>query len=257
MANPVLEKNFGEQAAADGALASSQQTMLGQAGPTVTERMTVGGVTGKTAFLLLLVVGAGTWGWGLVEPTGAFPGWFIWVVLGALGVAILTAFRPQLAPFLGPVYALMQGTVVGVISRVYDAAFDGIVVQAVMATVATFLGMLVLYATGIIKASPRFRKIVVGATFGIVIFYGLSIILSLFGVNASFVWDGSPLGILISLAVIVIAALNLVLDFDFIDRGVEAGLPKPMEWMAAFGLMVTIIWLYLEFLRLFARLQQR
>ena len=146
---------------------------------------------------------------------------------------------------------------VGVISKIYDAAYDGIIIQALLATVATFAGMLVLYATGVIKASPRFRKIVIGATLGIALFYLLSIVLSLFGVEMAFVWDGSPLGILISLAIIVVAALNLVLDFDFIDRGVEAGFPKNMEWMAAFGLMVTIVWLYLEFLRLFGRLNQR
>lgn len=254
MANPVLEKNFGE-AAADGALAASSQQAL--RGPVVADGMSIGGVVTKTALLLVLVVGGASWGWAATESSGTIPGWYLWVLFGTIGIAIFAAVRPQLAPILGPVYAVLQGGLVGVISKIYDAAFDGIILQALLATVATFVGMLLLYATGIIKASPRFRKVVIGATLGIALFYLLSIVLSLFGVSMSFVWDGSPLGIFLSLAIIVIAALNLVLDFDFIDRGVEAGLPKVMEWMAAFGLMVTIVWLYLEFLRLFARLNQR
>ena len=257
MANPVLQKNFGDQAALDAGMTTTQGGIPGHAGPVVTERMSVGGVTTKTGGLLLLVLAAAAWGWSITNPLAGFPGWFLWLVLGAFGVAIVTVVRPQLAPFLAPVYAVLEGVLLGVISRVYEAAWDGIVIQAVLATMATFVGMLLLYATGVIKASPRFRKIVIGATVGIALFYLLSIGLSLFGVSMPYVWDGSPLGILISVAVIVVAALNLVLDFDFIDRGVEAGLPKAMEWLAAFGLMVTIVWLYLEFLRLFGRLNQR
>lgn len=254
MANPVLEKTFGEEAAADGALAAGQEQAL--RGPVSADGMTIGGVVGKTAFLLALVVTAAGWGWGQVDATGAIPGWYLWVLFGTIGVAIFAAIRPQFAMVLGPIFAVLEGLLVGVISKIYDATFDGIIIQALLATVATFVGMLLLYATGIIKASPKFRKVVIGATLGIALFYLLSIVLSLFGVSMNFVWDGSPLGILISLAIIVVAALNLVLDFDFIERGVEAGLPRPMEWMAAFGLMVTIVWLYLEFLRLFARLNQ-
>ncbi len=254
MANPVLEKSFGEEATADGALATGQEQAL--RGPVVADGMTVGGVVGKTAFLLALVVVSAGWGWSQVEASGTIPGWYLWVLFGTIGVAIFAAIRPQFAMVLGPVFAILEGLLVGVISKIYDAAFDGIIVQALLATFATFAGMLLLYATGIIKASPKFRKVIIGATLGIGLFYLLSILLSLFGVNVSFVWDGSPLGIVISLVIIAVAALNLVLDFDFIDRGVEAGLPKVMEWMAAFGLMVTIVWLYLEFLRLFARLNQ-
>lgn len=257
MANPVLERNFGGDAAADASLANAQQQVMGHEGPITSDRMEAGGVVGKTAFLLLLVVGAGAWGWQQVQPGEPFPAWYLWVLLGAVAVAIFTAVRPQLAPFLGPLYALLQGALVGTISRLYETLYDGIIVQAVLATVATFVVMLVLYVTGVIKATPRFRKTVIVATVGIFFFYLVAIVLSFFGLNMDVVWGGGPLGILISVAVIIVAALNLVLDFDFIDRGIEAGLPKQMEWLAAFGLMVTIVWLYLEFLRLFARLQQR
>ncbi len=256
MANPVIERSFGEDATADAALSASQQQVMGQTGPVQADAMTVGGVVSKTFILLLLVVGGAYWGWTTTEASLGIPGWYIWVVLGTIAVAIMAAIRPQLAMILGPVYAILQGALVGVISRVYDAAFDGIVVQALIATLATVLGMLLLYATGVIKASPKLRKTVIVATVGIGLFYLFSIILSLFGAGMSFVWDGSPLGIAISVVIIIVAALNLVLDFDFIDRGVSAGMPSQFEWMAAFGLMVTIVWLYIEFLRLFARLNQ-
>ena len=229
---------------------------MGDAGPVRADTMSVGGVVSKTLFLLLLVVGAASWGWANTDPADGIPGWYWWVVFGAIFVAIFTAIRPQLALVLGPIYALLQGALIGVISRVYEAAWDGIVINALLATVATVFGMLLLYASGAIKATPRVRKTIIVATMGIAIFYLFSFILSIFGVVFPFIWDGSPLGIFLSLAIIVVAALNLVLDFDFIDRGVQAGMPKMFEWLAAFGLMVTIIWHYIEFLRLFARLNQ-
>lgn len=257
MANPVLERTFGTGAVPDAAITEAQQQMLGQTGPVAADTMTVQGVFRATLALFAVVLVGAAYGWGAVGDTATLPGWFLFAILGMVALAITIAVRPALAPILGPLYALAQGVLLGMLSRVYETAFEGIVLNAVLATFATFIGMLILYGSGVVKATAKFRKVVVGATLGIGLFYLLSIVLSLFGAPMTFVWDGSPLGIVISLGIIVVAALNLVLDFDFIDRGVAAGLPSRTEWLAGFGLMVTIVWLYLEFLRLFARLNQR
>lgn len=257
MANPVLDRSFGENAVPDAAITRSQQEALGQRGPVAADTMSIAGVSRATATLLALLLAGGVYGWNTTQATLGIPGWYLWAVLGLVALAFVIAFRPNLAPILGPVYALAQGALLGVISRVYEAAFDGVVLNAVLATLATFVGMLVLYSTGVIRATPKFRKIIMGATLGVMLFYVLSLVLMWMGVPMTFVWDSSPLGIGISLVVIAIAALNLVLDFDFVDRGVAAGLASKHDWLAAFGLMVTIVWLYLEFLRLFARLQNR
>ena len=254
MANPTLQKSFGElpAASADAALQQQAPSPITVDG----DSMTIGGTSAKTGFLLLLVLGAGTWGWSLVDPvagTTSIPGWLFLVMIGALILAIVTAFRPQIAVFTSPIYALTQGVMVGAISHIYDAAWDGIVLQAILATAAVFIVMLVLFATRTIRVTNRMRGIVIGATFGIALFYLASILLSLFGASIPFVWDSGPIGILFSVLVVGIAAFNLMLDFDLIERGVQARAPKYMEWYAAFGLMVTIIWMYIEILRLLAK----
>jgi uncharacterized YccA/Bax inhibitor family protein len=224
--------------------------------------MTVGGAATAAGVLIVLLCVGAVFGWNAVtiDQTGQtvnFPGWLLLPLFAALGVAFLTVFKPHLARFTGPVYAILQGLVVGAISHVYDAAYNGIVIQAIGATVAVFLVMLALYGLRIIKVNDRFRRIVIGATFGILILYGVSFLFSLFGHTPSFLYDSSAFGILLSVFIAGVAAFNLALDFDMIERGAKAGAPKQMEWYAAFGLLVTLVWLYLEILRLLGRLRSR
>jgi uncharacterized YccA/Bax inhibitor family protein len=176
-----------------------------------------------------------------------------------LGLAFLLMFRPQFAKVIAPLYAIAQGFFVGAISRMYETFYDGIVVQAAGATIAVFGVMLVLYRTRIIKVTNRFRRIVVGATIGVMVFYGVSLLIRLFAGSGavSFLSSPSLLGIAFSVFVAGLAAFNLALDFDFIERGVEQQLDKNFEWVAAFGLLVTIVWLYLEMLRLLSKLRQQ
>ncbi len=225
--------------------------------------MSVNGVITAAAVLFVILGVSATFGWSAASgptlengvETYSFP------VLGFVGIivgfiAVIVAMRkPNLAKFLGPVYAIGMGFAVGAISKGYETFYDGIVIQAVMATMAVFAVMLVLYRTRIIKVTERFRRIVVGATLGVMLLYVVSIVMSLFGAELPFISSPSPLGILFSVAVCGLAAFNLALDFDFIEKGVEARLPKDYEWVAAIGLVVTIVWLYLELLRLLAKLR--
>jgi uncharacterized YccA/Bax inhibitor family protein len=227
-----------------------------------TGAMTVGGTAAATGVLLVLLVAAAAVGWSFVDvdPTSQnvnFPGWLFLPLIAALGVAFLTAFKPHLARFTSPVYALLEGLVVGAISHVFDAQWDGIVIQAVGATIGVFAVMLALYGLRIIRVTDRFRRIVIGATLGVVLLYGVSLLFSLFGHTPSFIYDSSLLGIGLSVLVAGIAAFNLALDFDMIEKGAKMGAPKYMEWYGAFGLLVTLVWLYLELLRLLARLRSR
>ncbi len=222
--------------------------------------MTVNGTVWATSALLVLLVGAGVFGWNSVDATldtVAFPGWLFPVMLGGLGVAILTIFKPELARFTGPVYALLQGAFVGAISAVYNTAYDGIIIQAVGLTIGVFAVMLFLFATRIIKVTDKLRMGIVAATGAIFLVYMVNIVLSFFDASVPFLHDTGPLGIGISLLIVGVAAFNLLLDFDFVERGVAAQLDRKMEWYAAFGLLVTIVWLYLELLRLLAKLQGR
>ena len=222
--------------------------------------MTVGGTVWATAALLVLVVIAGVYGWNSVDvtaETASLPGWIFPVVFGALGIALLTIFTPNLARFTAPAYALLEGAFLGAISGLYNTAYDGIVVQAVGLTVGVFAVMLFLYGTRIIKVTDKLRMGIVAATGAIFLVYMVNIILSLFDAEVPFLHDTGAMGIGISLLIVGVAAFNLLLDFDFIERGVAAGAPRKMEWYAAFGLLVTIVWLYLELLRLLAKLQGR
>ena len=228
--------------------------------PVDTDTMTVNGTVWATAALLVLVVAAGVFGWSSVDVTSeavSLPGWIFPVVLGALGVAILTIFKPELARFTAPVYALLQGSFLGAISGLYNTAYDGIVIQAVGLTIGVFATMLFLYGTRIVKVTEKLRMGVIAATGAVMLVYVANLLLSLFGAEVPFLHDTGPIGIGISLVIVGIAAFNLLLDFDFIERGVAAGAPRKIEWYAAFGLLVTIVWLYLELLRLLAKLQSR
>ena len=259
MANPTLTKYFDKPtagaASADATLQAAPPGALISDGTT----MEIGGTAAKTGFLLLLVLTAGAWGWSQTDPAAGETGlpWFLWVALiGVVVLAVITAFQPKLARVTGPLYALTMGAFVGSLSRAYSTFYDGIVLQAILATAAVFVVMLVLFTTRTIKVTNRLRSTVIGATFGIALFYLASIVLSLFGADMPFVWDSGFFGIAFSVFVVGVAAFNLLLDFDLIERGVAAGAPKYMEWYGAFGLMVTIIWMYLEILRLLAKLRE-
>lgn len=233
--------------------------------------MTVNGAITATATLLVLLLASAAVGWiatgGPEEvvvgdtityeygiPTLAWVGMIV-----GIGLVFLLMFKPHLARFVAPLYAIAQGFFLGAISRMYETFYDGIVVQAAGATIAVFATMLVLYRTRIIKVTQRFRQVVVTATIGVMVFYGVTLLIRLFAGadSVSFLASPSLLGIGFSVLVAGLAAFNLALDFDFIERGAEQGLDKHFEWYAAFGLLVTIIWLYLELLRLLSKLRER
>ena len=228
--------------------------------PASFETMTIGGTVSAAGVMLVLLLAAGGVGWAQVSPSPEgvrFPGWILPAVLVGLGVAILTFFKPKLARFTGPLYAVVEGLFLGAISHVYNLQYGGIVVQAVGLTVAVFAIVLFLYGTRIIKVTDKLRMGIVAATGAVFVVYMVSLVLRLFGADVPFIHDATPFGIIISLVVVVIAAMNLLLDFDFIEQGAAKGAPKYMEWYGAFGLVVTIVWLYLELLRLLSKLRSR
>jgi uncharacterized YccA/Bax inhibitor family protein len=230
-------------------------------GPVVGEdTMTLNGVVWASASLIVLVIAAGVFGWNSVDHTNdvvSMPGWLPLVLFAGLGVAILTIFKPKLARFTAPLYALLEGALLGAISALYNTAYDGIVVQAVALTIGVFAVMLFLFATRVIRVTEKLRAGIFAATGAIMLVYVANLILSLFDMNIPFLHSTGAVGIGISLVIVGVAAFNLLLDFDLVERGVEAGAPRYMEWYAAFGLLVTLIWLYLELLRLLAKLQRR
>jgi len=226
--------------------------------------MTVRGSITATAVLFVLLLASATVGWFATTATTTNPDGsqnvtfpvvaMIGVIVGFVAVIALY-FKPHLAKFLGPVYAIAEGFFVGSISKVFESQWNGIVLQAALATIAVFGVMLALYGTRIIKVTERMRRVVIFATLGVMVMYLLSFVLTLFGGSISFISDASPIGIGFSILVCALAAFNLMLDFDFIERGTKAGLSKDYEWVAAVGLLVTIVWLYLEILRLLAKLR--
>lgn len=233
MANPVLERRFDQ----------SPDQIITEAG----DRMEIGGVLRATGFYFVLLLGAAVFGWMNADVIAPL---LLPAILVMLGVLIATAVRPHWVKVTGPLYAVGQGLLVGAISWIYSALYAGIVFQAVLATLAVFATMLFLYATRIIKVTERLRSTVVLATGGILVFYLASIALRFFNVDVPLVWDGGPVSILISVFIVGVAAFNLLLDFDMIEKGIENGAPGWMNQFAAFGLLVTIVWLYLEILRL-------
>lgn len=218
--------------------------------------MTLGGVVAKSFLLLLLLLFAAAFGWASTA-NGTMPsgGLLIGTMIGALVVAIATVFRPHWAPVTAPLYAVLEGCVLGVISAIYGARYAGLPLQAVGLTAMVFLAMLVVYRTGLVKVTPGFRQGVVIATGAIMLFYVAGFIMSFFGVQMPFLHDSGPIGIGISLVIVGVAAMNLMLDFDIISRGVGRA-PKVMEWYGGFTLMVTVVWLYLEMLRLLSKIRR-
>jgi uncharacterized YccA/Bax inhibitor family protein len=225
------------------------------------EAMTLQGTVNKTGLLLLCVVATAAWTWGLAHsetPQAAYP-WMIGGILGGFVTALVTIFKRSWAPVTAPLYALLEGLALGGISAFFERSYPGIAAQAVGLTFGVLFVMLVAYKTGVVRATEKFKLGVIAATGGIAVFYLVVTVLRLFHVSAgtSILYGGSPWSIAFSLFVVVIAALNLVLDFDMIETGVGIGAPKYMEWYGAFGLMVTLIWLYLEILRLLANSRRR
>jgi uncharacterized YccA/Bax inhibitor family protein len=219
--------------------------------------MTAGGTVVKGLFLLAVTCGFAVLGWdqaARVITASSGPMWllgfFLLIALSFLGIA-----RPRLAPIGGLVYAVLMGLWVGGISRVYDAAYDGIVAQALLATLGVVLVCYILYATGVVKVTNRFVLVVVAATFGIAIVYLVGWILSIIGVNLLFWTHPTTAGIVISVIICIVAALNLFVDYAVIDNGISNGAPTFMEWYAAWGLLATVVWLYLEVLYLFGSLR--
>jgi uncharacterized YccA/Bax inhibitor family protein len=222
---------------------------------------TVQGTVGKTFLLLAILSFTAILSWNAVG-NGTFP--IAAIPISALGgfiVAMITIFKPTIAPITGPLYAAVEGVLLGAISQFvelrYGAKFPGIAMQAVMLTCGTTFVMLFVYQTGLVRVTDKLRAGIITATGALALFYIVTMLLRLFHVEMPLVWSATPLGIGFSLFVIGLAAFNLLLDFDFIEKAASVGAPKYMEWYGAFGLMVTLIWLYLEILRLLAKLADR
>lgn len=244
MSNPVLsEKIF------------QKESTLSQAGT-----MTVKGTAMKSLVLVLMVLAGASYTWKIFNVASDSASVTPWMWGGAIGgfiTAIIISFKPHLAQYLAPVYAVLQGLFLGAISAMFNAAFavsaPGIVMNATLLTMVTALVMLLVYRMNIIKVDGKFAKIMIIAIGAIAFYYAISIILGLFGVDLVMLHNSGPLSIGISIVIVLVAAFSLLLDFNFIEKASAAGAPKYMEWYGAFGLMVTLIWLYLEILKLLAK----
>ena len=223
------------------------------------ETMTLRGTIVKALLLLLVAFAFGAIGWSNA-PTWFADGSSIWWIVGyivLIGLTIAAAANPRLALPAGLIYAVLMGLWMGAISRIYEFVFEGIVGQALLASVCAFLACLILYLSRAICVTPRLTRVIVIAIGGILLLYLFGWIFSLFGVNLRFMSEPTILGIAISVAICIVAALSLLLDFASVEQGVEAGAPAAMEWYAAFGLLATLVWLYAELLRLLALMRMR
>jgi uncharacterized YccA/Bax inhibitor family protein len=268
MSNPALNEKKFEEAREEwqpGWGAAAPDTVMqtqGQAVPPAAVRggtMTANGTFAKTFALFLLVLVGGVVGWTQTDTSLPnqieFPAWTWICLIGAFGLALVCAFKPKASPYLGPLYALLEGVFLGAISKVFEAQWDGIVFQAILATIGVFFATLALYVFGVVKVTRKFQMVVIGATAGIFLLYVFGALMSLFGVDVTFWNEPSALGIIVSIVIACVAALNLFLDYEFIRQASLQGSPKYMEWYGAFGIMVTLVWLYLEILRLLALLR--
>jgi uncharacterized YccA/Bax inhibitor family protein len=248
--NPALNKNTFTR------FASAEETSA----------MTISGTVNKVALMLLLVLGGAWYTWRMAfeaiqtDPLAASRAVMPWMIGGGIGgfvVAIITVFKRPWAGITGPIYAVLEGLFLGGISAFFEARYPGIVIQAVALTFAVLFALLFAYKSRIIKPTENFKLGVFAATGGVMMLYLVSFVLNLFGVPVGYLHNNSLLSIGISVVIVIIASLNLVLDFDFIEQGAASSAPKYMEWYAAFGLMVTLIWLYIEILRLLSKIASR
>jgi uncharacterized YccA/Bax inhibitor family protein len=221
--------------------------------------MTIQGTVDKTSILLVLVVVAAAFTWRMYF-TGENAAVLPWTMGGAIAgfvIAMVTIFKKEWSPVCSPLYAISEGLFIGGFSSILEARYPGIVIEAVMLTFGTLAALLGAYKTGLIVASDKFKRGVIAATGGIALVYIATLILGFFHIQVPFIYGSSAMSIGFSIVVVIIAALNLVIDFDFIEQGAQAGAPKYLEWYAAFGLLVTLVWLYLEILRLLSKLGRR
>jgi uncharacterized YccA/Bax inhibitor family protein len=223
------------------------------------EAMTLQGTLNKTGFLLFCVSATAAWTWWLAHtqaPAAVMP-WFWGGLIGGLVFSLVTIFKKEWAPVTAPIYALCEGLALGGLSALLDMVYHGIAIQALGLTFGVTLVMLALYASGVVRATPRFTMGVIAATGGIFIVYVVDLVLRLFGHQVPLLNSAGPWGIAVSVLIVVVAALNLILDFGFVETGVQAGAAKYMEWYGAFGIMVTLVWMYVEILRLLAKMRRR
>lgn len=225
------------------------------------DTMSVGGTVLKTAILLLCTLLTAGYTWSLYVKSGGNPAvvtpWMIGGAIGGFIAAMATIFKQEWAPVSAPVYALFEGLFIGGISSVLETQFPGIVIQATCLTFGTLAMMLFAYQTGLVRATEKFKMGVFAATGAVALVYLVSLVLSFFDVYPSFIYGNSLASIGFSLVVVAIAALNFIIDFDFIENGARNNVPKYMEWYGAFAMMVTLIWLYIEFLRLLSKVRSR
>jgi len=226
-----------------------------------TDVMTMQGVVVKTAILLLMTLLTAGWTWAQFYKSGgntaSITPWMMGGVFGGFILAMVTVFKPAWSAMTAPAYALLEGLFIGGLSAIMELSFPGIVIQATVLTFGTLFAMLAAYQSGLIRATENFKLGIVAATGGIALVYIVTMVLSFFSIQVPYIYGNGLVGIGFSLFVVIIAALNFVLDFDLIEQGAKRGAPKYMEWYAGFALMVTLIWLYIEFLRLLSKLRSR
>lgn len=229
--------------------------------PDTSNTMTLQGTATKTAMLTALLAASAGFTWYELQGAAGIPGVMPYAIGGlivSLIAGLMIYFKPTWSPVLASIYAVAEGAVLGVVSAVYEMNYgNGIVFQAVCLTFGTLFSLLTCYRTGLIKATENFKLGLFAATGGVMLLYLANIVMHMFGMRVPFLHEAGPIGIAINVVVLVIAALNLVLDFDFIEEGARRGAPKYMEWYAGYGLLVTLVWLYVEFLRLLAKLNSR
>jgi uncharacterized YccA/Bax inhibitor family protein len=250
--NPLFGKNTFEKA---------------MSGSYAEEQMTIGGTMNKTFLILLFVLASAFFTWHRFfeayspdNPLAAMSSIKIYLALGGIGgfiIAIIASFSPRKSGFFTPIYAIFEGMFLGGISAMFEAQYHGLVIRAVSLTFAVFLGMLLIYSQRIIVVTGKFRKGMIAAIFGVMLVYLVGWISSLFGAPLSFLQGGGTIALIFSLVVTGISAFSLLLDFDFIERSAQAGAPKYMEWYSVFGLLVSLVWLYINILRLLSIFSSR
>ncbi len=221
------------------------------------EAMTLRGTIGKMGFLFALLLCSSVYSWGIFAKGENVFGYMIGGAIGGLILGVIINIKKEWSGYLSPAYALAEGLFLGAISAYFSSRYQGIVLQAVGLTFGTFLAMLLLYQARIIRATEKFKSVIIVATAGIAMFYVIAWVLRLINIDIPFLHEGSMIGIAFSVVVTVVAALNLILNFDLIENGVAQGAPKYFEWFSAFALMVTLVWLYLEILRLLSKLNSK